>query len=107
MCSASKLVKNMLEELKSKKEELLHDVTLYDRQVSKLYHEFESADLTLESGIQLAKKMQGVLRERRGVKYDLMQYKTLITTLDTALRRLAANEKEYFKDNENYKQYIS
>lgn len=107
MCYSSKIINEQLEDLKNKKEDLLQETTTYDRLVSKMYHEFEGVDLENELGLTIAKKMQETLRERRHIKFDIMQIKTLISSLENTLKRLATNEKDYFKDNQNYKKYIS
>jgi hypothetical protein len=106
MCFTRRIINSQLEELKIKKEELIEESTTYDRLFSHAYHEFEGVDLSSELGMIIAKRMQDTLRERRKIKYDIMQIKTLTSSLESTLKRLVNNEKDYFKGNENYKEYI-
>lgn len=107
MCYASRIVKSQLEDLDSKRRELQNEATTYDRLMSKLYHDLEGLDLDNDSGFAIAAKMQETLRERRSIKFDINQIKSLVAQLDNVQKKLQSNEKEYFRDNKNYKKYIS
>jgi len=107
MCYTNKVIMDQLEELKTKKEELVEETTTYDKIISTLYHDLEGEDLETKTGIDCAIRLQKALRQRRKAKYDVMQIKTLISQLEKTQKMLQSNEKDYFKDNKNYKKYIS
>lgn len=99
-------INNEIKKLKSKKHDLLKDMSSYDKEMSNYYHQLELIDINAPDSQKFMKEFQDMLRSRRKAKFDYHSTDKLIQYFHNIKQKLTDFEENYFKDNDNYKEYI-
>jgi hypothetical protein len=82
--------------------EMLNEkISIYDKEVSKIYHLIEVTKLTPDEGFNISLKLQEVLRLRRKTKYEISRIKYLIKSIDSdSLKQQVVQTKQNMKKYE-------
>lgn len=99
-------VEEEIAKLKSKKEELWREISIFDKQLNDAYHKVEIEEFNKEASFKFTKELQGITRNRRKAKFEVMQIDSIIHNLYNVKQRLDSNEKKYFSNQDTYKEYI-
>jgi prefoldin subunit 5 len=68
--------------INEKKKHLKEELSMYDKQISSIYHELEVSKINACQGYKVAKRLQEILRKRRVVKNQLNEINTFFQSIE-------------------------